>query len=409
MPPVPDRLRWGFWDGVGPDAGVLGPLRGKRVLACGSGPGHQAVHLAREHGALVDAVELSPSQHQRAVRHFGQVPGVRFVNADVVAHLRTAQAYDAAYAIGTLACNDPHYLLPALRDGLGVGARLVFSALHTNLHGHGPSSAVAPRQEMIRIRDQEPIPLQMWVLTPQLWEDLLVDYGFRVEEHELLRAPEADNPVVVQLIRARRLPGRPRRITSRPRTQRPPTPHAAVGVGAIVLSEHGLLLGRHRRGTIELPGGTVEPDDESFEKTVVRELAEETGLIAQPGDVSLLGTLVDRVGDVVRVTVGAVVNAWQGEPSTQPDESVGDWRWWALNQLPQQDLFECSAQILAAWRPDLPIDHPPARFTPYAPPEPAHRSTRTRTSHSQPHQLLSRGAVYGDEAPALIQTEPQAL
>lgn len=126
------------------------------------------MHLAREHGALVDAVELSPTQHQRAVRYCGDEPGVRFLPGDVVEHLRTAEPYSAAYAIGTVACNDPHYLLPALSDGLGNGARLVFSALHTNLHGRGPSSVGAPRQEMFRLRDQEPIPLQMWVLTPQL-------------------------------------------------------------------------------------------------------------------------------------------------------------------------------------------------------------------------------------------------
>ena len=58
---------------------------------------------------------------------------------------------------------------------------------------------------MIRIRGQVPIPLQMWVLASQLWEDVLVDYGFHVEAIDLLRAPEADNPVVVQLIRARRI------------------------------------------------------------------------------------------------------------------------------------------------------------------------------------------------------------
>jgi hypothetical protein len=26
----------------------------------------------------------------------------------------------------------------------------------------------------------------------------------------------------------------------------------------------------------------------------------------------------------------------------------------------------CSAQVLTAWRPGLPVDHAPARFTPYA-------------------------------------------
>ncbi|MFD7233666.1 class I SAM-dependent methyltransferase [Streptomyces sp. NPDC059881] len=205
MPPVPDQLNWTPWEGVGPGAEILDEIAGKRVLDIGSGAGHHAVHLARAHGALMTAIELSPTQHKRAIQHFSDVRGVRFLKSDVVEHLRAAEPYDAAYAIGTVACIDPLYLLPALRDGLGHGARLVFSALHTNLHGHAPSSVIVPRQEMIRIRDQEPIPLQMWVLTPQLWEDVLVDYGFRVEAIILLRAPEADNPVIVQLIRARRI------------------------------------------------------------------------------------------------------------------------------------------------------------------------------------------------------------
>ena len=92
---------------------------------------------------------------------------------------------------------------------------------------------------------------------------------------------------------------------------------------------------------------------------------EETGLIARPEDVTLLGTLVDHVDGVLRVTVGALVHAWQGQPATQPDESVGDWAWYPLDQLPD-GLFVCSAQILTAWRPDLPIDHTPAHFTPFA-------------------------------------------
>ncbi|MFK4071344.1 hypothetical protein [Streptomyces sp. NPDC029674] len=40
---------------IGPGEEVLGPLAGKRVLDIGSGAGHYAVHLARTHGALVDA------------------------------------------------------------------------------------------------------------------------------------------------------------------------------------------------------------------------------------------------------------------------------------------------------------------------------------------------------------------
>ncbi|MDX3798758.1 NUDIX hydrolase [Streptomyces sp. AK04-3B] len=166
---------------------------------------------------------------------------------------------------------------------------------------------------------------------------------------------------------ARRGVGHPARVRprgpARPRGGRPPAAHAAIGVGAIVHGPRGLLLGRHRGGTWELPGGTVEPG-ESLRDTVVRELREETGLRAAPSDVRLLGTFLDEAGGIVRMTVGAVVTRWEGEPADQPDESVGDWRWHSLDRLPPA-LFECSAQSLAVWRPDLPIDHAPAHFTPY--------------------------------------------
>ncbi|MYT73607.1 ADP-ribose pyrophosphatase YjhB (NUDIX family) [Streptomyces sp. PsTaAH-137] len=377
MPPAPARLRWGFWDDVGPGAEVLGPLAGRRVLDIGSGAGHYAVHLATTHGALVDAIDLSPTQHRRATSHFGEVPGIRFLHGDVIEHLRRAAPYDAAFGICTPAGIDPHALLPALRDGLRPGAPLVFSVLHTNTHGQGPSSGVTPRREMLGLRGLTPMPVQTWVLTGEVWEGLLGQYGFVVERSELLRAPAPDNPVVVQLVRARRRPDPAARISCRPRTRGAPVPHAAIGVGAILLGEHGLLLGRHHRGTIELPGGTVEPG-EALEATVVRELAEETGLRARPEDVTLLGTLVDHVEGVVRVTVGAVVSSWRGEPATQPDERVGDWGWWPLERLPD-GLFDCSAQILTAWRPDLPIDAPHAHFTPYA-----HRAVPTEGAGTAP-------------------------
>ncbi|MEU3299799.1 bifunctional class I SAM-dependent methyltransferase/NUDIX hydrolase [Streptomyces sp. NPDC006678] len=364
MPPIPERLNWAPWDGVGPGAEILGDVTDRRVLDIGSGAGHHAVHLAQNHRAHVTGIEASPTQHQRAASAHADAPGVEFVQGDVVEYLATVEPFDAAYATGTLAFIDPHRALPALRDGLRPKAPLILSLLHTDLHDRGPSTTVEPREQMILLKDESPLPTQMWILAPQLWEDLLTEHGFRVEAIDLLHHPDENAPVVQQLIRALRLPDRPARVSSRPRTTRPPAPHAAIGVGAIVHSEHGVLLGRHRRGTLELPGGTVEPG-ESLEQTVTRELAEETGLRARIEDVTLLGTLVDHVGDVVRLTVGALVNTWQGQPATQPDEQVGDWAWYPLDQLPD-GLFECSAQILTAWRPDLPIDHTPAHFTPFA-------------------------------------------
>ncbi|MFG2125005.1 NUDIX domain-containing protein [Streptomyces sp. NPDC048710] len=358
--PLPDvdRIAWGP-GATGPGDEALGELTGRRVLDLGCGTARHAAHLVRSYGAVLDAVDASPSQIERARTRYPDLPGLRLIHADAVEHLRTAASYDVIYSLSALHFLDPHRLLPALAPALRPGGRLCFTVLHTNSHGSGPDSAARPRPEILRLAGGGELTGQMWVLTPELWEDLLVQHGLRVEEVVVLDAPEEGNHASYRLFQVRR----PARVTSRPRTAKPPVAHAAVGVGAVLLGPRGVLLGRHRRETFELPGGTVEPG-ESLQETVVRELAEETGLDADPADVRLLGTLVDQVGGVVRITVGAIVTAWRGEPADQPNESVGDWRWWPLDALPP-GLFECSAQILTAWRPDLPIDHPPAHFTPF--------------------------------------------
>ncbi|MEV7451553.1 bifunctional class I SAM-dependent methyltransferase/NUDIX hydrolase [Streptomyces nigra] len=357
--PEADRIDWGP-AGSGPGDEPLGDLRGLRVLDLGCGPARHAAHLVRDRGARVDAVDSSPSQIERARSRYDGLPGLALVCADAVEHLRTAAPYDVVYAVHAVPYIDPHRLLPELARSVRPGGRLCFTVLHTNSAGHGPGTEVAARPEVLRLAEGGETTVRMWVLTTEVWTELLETYGLRVESVTALDAPEAGNHASYRLFEVRR----PARITSRPRTRRPPVPHAAIGVGAVLLGPDGLLLGRHRRGTLELPGGTVEPG-ESLRETVVRELAEETGLLADPADVRLLGTLVDEVGGVVRMTVGAVVTAWRGTPADQPDESVGDWRWWPLDALPP-GLFECSAQILTAWRPGLPIDHRPAHFTPFA-------------------------------------------
>ncbi|WP_348652399.1 NUDIX domain-containing protein [Streptomyces sp. ATE26] len=332
-----------------------------RLCDLGCGTGRHAAHLARTHGAAVDGIELSPTQIQRARARYGDLPGLRLVQADAVAHLRAAAPYDVIYSLSAVHFIDPHRLLPALAAALRPGGRLYFTVLHTNSSGSGPSSEVKSRPEILRLAGGGELSVHMWVLTTKLWTDLLAQHGLRTEEVTVLDAPEEGNHASYRLFQVRR----PARITSRPRRAQPPVAHAAAGVGAVLVGPRGLLLGRHRRGTVELPGGTVEPG-ESLQETVVRELAEETGLHTDPADVRLLGMLLDQAGGgVLRITFGALVTRWHGEPADQPSEPVGDWQWWPLDALPP-GLFECSAQILTAWRPELPIDHPPAHFTPFA-------------------------------------------
>jgi 8-oxo-dGTP pyrophosphatase MutT (NUDIX family) len=342
QPAEVDRIDWGP-GGTGPGDQPLGALAGKRVLDLGCGTARHAAHLARDHDARVDAVDSAAPQIERARARYQQQAGLTLAVADAVAHLQTCAPYDVIYSVNAVPYIDPHRLLPALATALKPGGRLVFTVLHTNSHGSGPGTAVAARPE-----------------TTGLWEDLLVQNGLQVQKVTVLDAPEAANHASYRLFEVRR----PTRISSRPRTSRPPHLHAALGVGAVLNGPAGVLLGRHRRGTWEVPGGRVEPN-ESLQQAVVRELLEETGLVADPADVRLVGTLLDSVGGVVRMTVGAVVTRWHGEPADQDGESVGAWRWWPLDALPN-GLFVCSAQILTAWQPTLPIDRPTAAFTPFA-------------------------------------------
>jgi SAM-dependent methyltransferase len=323
-----DQIAWGP-AGSGPGDSILGDLEGLRVLDIGCGPARHAAHLARTYGAQVDGIDASASQIERARARYPNVPGLRLIHADAVDHLNTTTPYDVIYSLSTFHFLNPHRLLPALATALKPGGRLYFTVLHTNSAGDGPASTVTPRPEILHLAGGGDLTVHMWVLTPEVWEGLLVQYGLRVQGVTVLNAPQENNHASYRLFQAHR----PNRITARPRTAKPPAAGAAVGVGAVLLGPQGLLLGRHRLGTRELPGGTVEPG-ESLQEAVVRELAEETGLYADRDDVRLLGMFLDRVGDVVRITFGALVTRWRGEPTDQPDESVGDWRWWPLDALP---------------------------------------------------------------------------
>ncbi|MFG2684118.1 NUDIX domain-containing protein [Streptomyces sp. NPDC048392] len=352
-----DRWDWGI-PGTGPGIEVFGDVVGLRVLDLGSGLGRHAAYLAAL-GADVTAVDASPAQHQRAATRYPDTSGLRLVCDDAVAHLCDADPYDLIYSVCSVPYLDPDGLLPVLANGLKPGGRLIFSALHTNSGGTGPSNEVAPRSEILRLPGTtDDHPVDMWVLTAQLWEDLLVQHGLTMEAVTAIDSDQPDNHVSYRLYAARR----PQRVPSRPRTSAPPPPHAVVGVGVIVRGPDGVLLGRQRRRTWELAGGTVEPG-ESFAQAAVRELREQAGLVADPGDVQVLGTLLDRVGGIVRVTVPVVVTQWSGVPE-QREEVIGSWRFWPPDALPGP-LFVPSAQCLTAWNLNLPLDHPPAHFQAY--------------------------------------------
>ncbi|MFJ7589536.1 bifunctional class I SAM-dependent methyltransferase/NUDIX hydrolase [Streptomyces sp. NPDC097617] len=355
--PELDPWAWDIPD-AGPGIEVLGDVRGLRVLDLGSGLGRHAARVAA-HGAQVTAIDSSPTQHQRAVDRYPDTLGLHLVCADAVDHLHHAAPYDLVYSVSGVPFTDPRRLLPALANAIRPGGRLVFSALHTTSAGAGPSSEAVARTEALRLPGTtEDHPTHMWVLGTSLWEDLLGEHSLILDSVTTIDSPQPDNRASYRLYCAHR----PKRVPSRPRTSAPPTPTAALGVGVIVHGPQGVLLGLHRNGAHELPGGTVEAG-ETLAEAAIRELYEEAGLVAEPGAVQVLGTLIDQVGGVVRVTVPVLITDWSGTPH-QREEALGSWRFWPLNALPQP-LFVPNSQALTAWNPDLPLDHPAACFQPY--------------------------------------------
>ncbi|WP_137991476.1 nucleotide triphosphate diphosphatase NUDT15 [Streptomyces vilmorinianum] len=151
------------------------------------------------------------------------------------------------------------------------------------------------------------------------------------------------------------------------RNVQPPTAQASLGAGVVVTDEAGrVLLGLHPTGAWELPGGKVDPG-ESLESAAVRELAEETTLVADVADVEIIGILLDTLtsAELTRMTAVAVVRAFSGTPAVAEPDKIRRWEWISPDALPQP-LFPPSAQALRTWRPELPIEDGPFHRYPVA-------------------------------------------
>ncbi|MDZ4229735.1 MAG: NUDIX domain-containing protein, partial [Candidatus Veblenbacteria bacterium] len=97
-------------------------------------------------------------------------------------------------------------------------------------------------------------------------------------------------------------------------------------------------------GSWTMPGGKIH-HGESFEAAASRELTEETDLVGERFVVICVSSEHNLVIGVHFVTVGLLSEDFTGEPKALEPEEITEWRWFPLNDLPE-NLFPPSRKIV---------------------------------------------------------------
>ncbi|MFI6416746.1 methyltransferase, FxLD system [Streptomyces sp. NPDC050842] len=177
--------------------------------------------------------------------------------------------------------------------------------------------------------------------------------------------------------------------------QGPPSGPAVSAALAVVTDAAGrVLLGYSRRGMAELPGGKTD-GGESFEAAAVRELAEETGLVARAEDAHVVTMLADDSHGVPRLTAVVRITGWTGTlTNPEPDKFVR-WEFHDLHALPcLGDVFTPAAQALDAVWPGIIPGLPPVHAYPLGtvqPPVPGEPAEAVRRRHAMADRVIAGG------------------
>ena len=132
-----------------------------------------------------------------------------------------------------------------------------------------------------------------------------------------------------------------------------------VGVGIMILNSSGeVLLGKriddpikassdlHGEGCWTMPGGKLE-----FQETLLdgaaREVLEETSIKVDKSKGELLSVTDEIRKDVHYVTVGFLCKNFAGEPKVTEPEEIAEWKWYNLNNLPENIFFPSLKMIKA--------------------------------------------------------------
>jgi mutator protein MutT len=116
-----------------------------------------------------------------------------------------------------------------------------------------------------------------------------------------------------------------------------------VGVAAIVTDNDRFLVAERLSGKMQgmygAPGGHIEWV-ETFEEAAVRELQEETGLVAAASDCVVVGVDQEYEPDEDHhwVVIFVRVKRWTGKPMAAEPGKHGPWEWYHAECLPDNTL-----------------------------------------------------------------------
>ncbi|KUN81112.1 methyltransferase type 11 [Streptomyces bungoensis] len=192
-------FNWTQYPDHGPGAELLDATAGGRVLDLGCGKGGNAAHLAAI-GMRALGIDLSHAQLLAARNRWGLLAGLELRQAEARAFLQsTDETFDAVYSVyGALWFTDPDLLLPAIRERLRPGGRLVFSQRPPVAGCYGCQASYIPRGP-----DEDPLVVKRWDYELRMWEQLLAEQGFVDTRAALLPAPPGPRRVGTLIVSAR--------------------------------------------------------------------------------------------------------------------------------------------------------------------------------------------------------------
>ncbi|MET9140597.1 class I SAM-dependent methyltransferase [Streptomyces parvulus] len=191
-------FNWTQYADHGPGAELLEAPADGRVLDLGCGKGGNAAHLAAL-GHRAVGVDVSPKQLAAARERWGQTTGLELHQADAVAFLREdREGFAAVYSVyGAVWFSDPARLLPAIRERLHPGGRLVFSQRPPVEGCYGCQASYIPRGS-----DEDPLVVKRWDYEPDGWERVLKEHDFTDVSAEVLAAPPGPRTVGTLIVSA---------------------------------------------------------------------------------------------------------------------------------------------------------------------------------------------------------------